>query len=46
MGGAESGAFMAEFALLDPGLARIVEAWPELPEAIHKAMLVLAETGK
>jgi hypothetical protein len=45
MGSAESGALMAEFALMDPGLARIVEAWPELPEAIRKAMLQLAETS-
>jgi hypothetical protein len=29
----------------DPALARIVEAWPKLPEAIRKAMLALAESG-
>jgi hypothetical protein len=31
---------------IDPSLARIVDAWPRLPEAIHKAMLALAESGE
>jgi len=45
-GGAESGAHAAKHAHLEPGLARIVEAWLEPPEAIRKAMVVLAEKGK
>jgi len=30
----------------DPALARIVEAWPNLPEPIRRAMLALAESGQ
>jgi hypothetical protein len=37
---------MTHFNRIDPDLARIVEAWPRLPEGIRKAMLVLAESGK
>jgi hypothetical protein len=44
IGGAESGAHTGQFALIDSGLARISEAWPRLPEAIRKAMLLLAES--
>jgi hypothetical protein len=29
-----------------PALARMVEAWPKLPEAIRKAMLALAESAE
>jgi hypothetical protein len=31
---------------IDPALARIVAAWPKLPDAIRKAMLTLAESGQ
>jgi hypothetical protein len=31
---------------IDPILARIIDAWPELPEPIRKAMLALVESGK
>jgi hypothetical protein len=31
---------------IDPALARVVAAWPKLPEAIRKAMLALAESGQ
>jgi hypothetical protein len=31
---------------LDVVLARIVDAWPKLPEPIRKAMLTLAESGQ
>jgi hypothetical protein len=44
IGGAESGARTGQLALIGPGLARIAEAWPRLPEAIRKAMLLLAES--
>ena len=30
----------------DPALARIIRAWPELPEPIRRAMLALVESGK
>jgi hypothetical protein len=30
----------------DPNLARIVAAWPALPEAIRRAMLALVESGQ
>jgi hypothetical protein len=30
---------------LDPALARIVNAWPDLPEAIRRAMLALVGTS-
>jgi len=45
-GGAESGALTTKSARMDPGLAQIMEAWSRLPEAIRKAMLLLAESGK
>jgi len=37
MGAAESGA-------VDPDLARILEAWPNLPEPIRRAMLALVNS--
>jgi hypothetical protein len=30
----------------DPDLARIIAAWPTLPEPIRRAMLALVETGR
>jgi hypothetical protein len=33
-------------AQIDAGLAVIMQAWPTLPEAIRRAMLALAESGK
>jgi hypothetical protein len=44
-GGAISGASATESRPIDPGLARIVEAWPSLPGAIRNAMLALAGSG-
>jgi hypothetical protein len=38
-GGAKSGAF-----LVDPTLCRIVDAWPTLPDAIRRAVLMLVES--
>jgi hypothetical protein len=37
---------LARNSPIDPALARIVTAWPKLPEAIRKAMLTLAESGQ
>jgi hypothetical protein len=36
---------LARILHADPGLARIAEAWPELPEAIRRAMLALVESA-
>jgi hypothetical protein len=33
-------------APLDPDLARVVDAWPHLPEPIRRAMLALIGTAK
>ncbi len=41
-GGAESGAPAAP--TLDPELARIVAAWPDLPDPIRRAVLALVGT--
>jgi hypothetical protein len=32
--------------LVDPDLAQIVEAWPDLPETIRRAMLALVGSAK
>jgi hypothetical protein len=32
-------------AAIDPGLQRVVEAWPRLPEQIRRAVLALVESG-
>jgi hypothetical protein len=45
-GGAKAGAPAAKSHLIDSALARIMDAWPKLPEANCKAMLALAESGK
>jgi hypothetical protein len=37
---------LARDSQIDPALARIVAAWPKMPEAIRKAMLALAESGQ
>jgi len=31
---------------IDPSLARIIDAWPMLPEPIRRAMVALVESGK
>ena len=36
---------LARNSQIDPALARVVDAWPKLPEAIRKAMLVLAQSA-
>ena len=35
---------LAHESPIDPNLARIVDAWPSLPEPIRRAMLALAES--
>ncbi|HLJ92946.1 MAG TPA: hypothetical protein VKU02_07120 [Gemmataceae bacterium] len=30
---------------IEPDLAKIIDAWPRLPDPTRRAMLVLAETG-
>jgi hypothetical protein len=37
---------LARETQIDPFLARIIDAWPTLPEAIRRAMLSLAESGQ
>jgi hypothetical protein len=37
---------LARESQIDPALARIIDAWPALPEAIRRAMLALAESGQ
>ena len=41
-GGAESGASTREIPAIDPDLARIVQAWPDLPPAIRAGILARA----
>jgi hypothetical protein len=49
-GGAESGAARSGTGLhgdaTDPGLARVVEAWPGLPEHIKAAVLALVTSAR
>jgi hypothetical protein len=37
---------LARESEIDNALARIIDAWPTLPEAIRRAMLALAESGR
>jgi hypothetical protein len=43
-GGAKSGSAAVEIRPIDPDLARVVTAWPELPEAIRRAVLALVNS--
>jgi hypothetical protein len=38
-GAAKSGADSLHFALSDPDLAKLLDAWPKLPEAIRRAII-------
>jgi len=40
--GAESGALDARIGTVDPGLARLIDAWPGLPRDVHDRILALA----
>jgi hypothetical protein len=44
-GGAESGAVTSEIRPIDSNLAHVVSAWPDLPEAIRRAVLALVNTA-
>lgn len=43
--GAESGALGAQNAPADPDLARVVAAWPRLPEPMRRAILALIDAA-
>jgi hypothetical protein len=43
-GGAKSGAFSTESALLDPDLAKVVAAWPGLSDGVRRRILGLLDT--
>ena len=45
-GGAESGADPAKTDLIEPDLAKVIEAWPDLPEAITTAILALVQSSQ
>jgi len=44
-GGAESGALADLSTTPDPYLARLIEAWPDLPEAVRRDILEMIEAG-
>ena len=45
VGGAESGAVGNNSTATDPDLAKVVEAWPRLPEPIKRAILAMIEAS-
>jgi len=45
-GGAESGAESAEKASKDADLAKVIEAWPGLHEAVRAGILAMVEAAK
>jgi hypothetical protein len=36
---------LARETSIDPELARVIEAWPDLPQAIRRALLALIDTA-
>ena len=44
IGAAESGATEADSGDSDPDLARLIDRWPSLPEAIRRAIMAMVET--
>ena len=44
-GGAESGAVDTEKAPIDPDLARLINAWPNLPEAIRAGIVAMVNAA-
>jgi hypothetical protein len=45
-GAAKSGADPAGFAPSDLDLARLIDAWPRLPESVRRAILALVASGR
>lgn len=45
-GGAECGAPPAFSTITDPDLARVVKAWPDLPEPVRRGILAMVEAAK
>ena len=45
-GGAESGAVVDEIEPIEPDLQLIIEAWPQLPDDLRKAILAIVEAAK
>ena len=45
-GGAESGAFSADSPQIDPDLAKVIDAWPKLAEAIRIAVLAMVNASQ
>ena len=43
--GAESGAVGAEKALIDADLAAVIDAWPNLPEAIRAGIVAMVRAA-
>ena len=45
-GGAESGAVGAQSTLVDADLRAIIEAWPELPDAVKAGILAMIHAAE
>ena len=44
-GAAQGAAVGAEQAGIDPDLAAVIEAWPELPEAVRRTVVLMVRVG-
>jgi len=44
-GGAESGAVSGGLVHIDPDLAHLINAWPDLPDAIKEAILAMVKAA-
>ena len=45
-GGAESGAVDAQNAQIDAELARVIDAWPTLPEDVKASILAILDASR
>lgn len=45
-GGAESGAFSDDSPEIDPELAKVMGAWPDLPDAIKAGILAMVKANE